>query len=176
MTNAKKSFVLYFDMYDHISRLSVDQRGELLSALFEYAHREAVERGSGASVPDEHPAMTPETRMAFSFIALVIFRDTDKWQEKRERYQQAANARHADQSHSPSEKEALFPEKRSARPSSGDLSPLLRGNLFHSDRYGGTSQEDTAPRPRQSFAKQTPPSSAHQRTSATQAFAWYEDF
>lgn len=52
MTNAKKSFVLYFDMYDHISRLSVDQRGELLSALFEYAHREAVERGSGASVPE----------------------------------------------------------------------------------------------------------------------------
>jgi len=176
MTNAKKSFVLYFDMYDHISRLSVDQRGELLSALFEYAHREAVERGSGASVPDEHPAMTPETRMAFSFIALVIFRDTDKWREKRERYQQAANARHADQSHSTPEKASLFPEKRSARPSSGDLSPLLRGDLFHSDRYGGTSQEDTAPRPRQSSPEQNLPTSPHQRTPPGEAFAWYKDF
>ena len=176
MTNAKKSFVLYFDMYDHISRLSVDQRGELLSALFEYAHREAVERGSGASVPDEHPAMTPETRMAFSFIALVIFRDTDKWREKRERYQQAANARHADQSHSFPEKASLFREKRSARPSSGGLSPLLRGNLSHSGKYGGTPQEDTAPRPRQSFPEQNLPSSSHQRTPAGEAFAWYEDF
>ena len=33
----KKSFVLYFDAYPCLEWLPADQRGELFSALFEYA-------------------------------------------------------------------------------------------------------------------------------------------
>ena len=37
----KKSFVLYFDMHRSIRELSADQRGELLSELFEFAEQAA---------------------------------------------------------------------------------------------------------------------------------------
>ena len=88
---SKKSFVLYFDAYRCLIQLPMDQRGELITALFEYA-REAAERP--AAEPGEllarHPAMTAETWMAFSFLAETIRRDTEKWREKHTRYAQAA--------------------------------------------------------------------------------------
>lgn len=37
--------------------------------------------------------MTPETRMAFGFIAETIRRDTVRWREKHQRYQTAARRR-----------------------------------------------------------------------------------
>lgn len=37
--------------------------------------------------------MQEATRMAFAFIAETIRRDTEKWQEKQNRYQKAASER-----------------------------------------------------------------------------------
>ena len=88
---SKKSFVLYFDAYRCLIQLPMDQRGELITALFEYA-REAAERPEAepGELLARHPAMTAETWMAFSFLAETIRRDTEKWREKHMRYAQAA--------------------------------------------------------------------------------------
>lgn len=94
----KKSFVLYFDMYPSVRCLPSDQKGELLSALFEYAAAEAEEDNpdNKASVLARHPCMDSGTRMAFSFIAETIHRDTVKWREKQVRYRIAAEKRWAE--------------------------------------------------------------------------------
>ena len=86
----KKSFVLYFDAYPCLVQLPMDQRGELITALFEYAREAAEGDGNPARVMGRHPDMLPDTRMAFSFLAETIRRDTEKWREKHERYAQAA--------------------------------------------------------------------------------------
>ncbi len=89
----KKSFLLYFDMYPRIAALPPEQRGALLSALFEYADAEKTAAGSGDRVLEDHPDMTPETQMAFGFMKETIHRDTEKWREKHQRYQNAARRR-----------------------------------------------------------------------------------
>ena len=89
----KKSFVLYFDAYPCLEWLPADQRGELFSALFEYARETAEGRMEMGPVLERHPDMTPVTRMAFAFIGETIRRDTEKWREKHERYRQAAQQR-----------------------------------------------------------------------------------
>ena len=89
----KKSFVLYFDAYPCLEWLPADQRGELFSALFEYARETAEGRMEMGPVLERHPDMTPVTRMAFAFIGETIRRDTEKWREKHERYAKAARRR-----------------------------------------------------------------------------------
>lgn len=87
---AKKSFMLYFDMDTALSALSDQQRGILLSVLFEYA---AGDGGPGERTLSRYAELEPEARMAFLFIAKTIHRDTEKWRQKQERYQQAAQKR-----------------------------------------------------------------------------------
>ena len=91
----KKSFVLYFDMYPNVRSLPLDQKGELFSAVFEYAAEEAEgdDLRNKEMVLARHPCMDGGTRMAFSFIAEAIHRDTVKWRQKQERYQKAAEKR-----------------------------------------------------------------------------------
>jgi len=89
----KKSFLLYFDMYPSICVLPPEQKGYLFSALFEYADAAWKENCSKESVLERFPQMSDSARMAYSFIAEAIQRDTDKWREKQARYQQAAVAR-----------------------------------------------------------------------------------
>ena len=94
MTGEKKGFVLYFEMYTSIAVLPAEQRGELLSAMYEYAQEVVKREVPMEEVIQRHPQMTVETQMAFRFIAESIRRDTEKWREKHERYSQAAKARH----------------------------------------------------------------------------------
>ena len=89
----KKSFLLYFDMYPSIRGLLPEQRGYLLSALFEFADAAWRENGSRESVLERFPQMSEAARMAYSFIAEAIQRDTEKWREKQARYQKAAAER-----------------------------------------------------------------------------------
>ena len=89
----KKSFVLYFDMLDSVRRLSCDQAGYLFLALFEYARAAAEEDWDREAVLARFPDMEPAARMAFSFMAEAIRRDTEKWLAKHERYRQAAITR-----------------------------------------------------------------------------------
>ena len=85
MTGEKKGFVLYFDMYTSIAVLPAEQRGELLSAMYEYAQEVVKREVPMEEVIQRHPQMTVETQMAFRFIAESIRRDTEKWREKHER-------------------------------------------------------------------------------------------
>ena len=89
----KKSFMLYFDNYPSIATLPADQRGELLVLLYRYAM--AAEEGSAdpEEFADQFPNLTPETRMAYRFLAETIRRDTEKWVAKQRHYQSAAMRR-----------------------------------------------------------------------------------
>ena len=89
----KKSFMLYFDNYPSIAGLPADQRGELLVLLYRYAM--AAEEGSAdpEEFADQFPDLTPETRMAYRFLAETIRRDTEKWVAKQRHYQSAAMRR-----------------------------------------------------------------------------------
>ena len=88
--NEKKSFVLYFDAFENIAPLPLEQKGELLAALFQYAMDAAAGTGTPEGELARHPGMSPDTRMAFSFIAGTIRRDTEKWHAKHRRYRDAA--------------------------------------------------------------------------------------
>ena len=88
--SVKQSFVLYFDAYPNIAELPAEQRGELFSALFEYAMDAAAGAGSMAEVLARHPDMGLEARMAFHFMGRTVQRDTDKWRAKHQRYREAA--------------------------------------------------------------------------------------
>lgn len=66
-------FMLYFDYREHLDLLTDEERGRLLTALFEYAEHGTVPELSGAS------------KMAFSFIRSQIDRDFARYQERCER-------------------------------------------------------------------------------------------
>ena len=66
---AKKAFVLYLDYEEHISLLSDEQCGVLLKAI--YAHE------TGKDIPK----MDGMVKMAFSFIAAQLDRDSQKYEK-----------------------------------------------------------------------------------------------
>ena len=71
--------------------LSPEQRGWLLTAIYAYAQQlsqeeAAVQAGELAimeAVADSIPELEDQTRMAFSFVASSIYRDTLKWYAQR---------------------------------------------------------------------------------------------
>lgn len=76
----KKSFLIYFDNYPMVQGLPPEQRGWLLTALFEYGM--AAGEPDGRSIPEileAFPAMTEETKMACLFMCSNIQRDTQRW-------------------------------------------------------------------------------------------------
>lgn len=89
----KKSFVLYFDAYPSIQVLPVEQKGMLLTLLFQFA-RETEETGvDPLTFLDGQTDLTAETQVAFCFLAETIRRDTERWKAKQQRYQAAAARR-----------------------------------------------------------------------------------
>ena len=76
----KTSFLIYFDNYPMVQGLPPEQRGWLLTALFEYGM--AAGEPDGRSIPEileAFPAMTEETKMACLFMCSNIQRDTQRW-------------------------------------------------------------------------------------------------
>lgn len=65
----KKSFVIYADYLRHIELLSMEQRGELLTAILTYADSGEARELDGM------------TSMAFSFIKAQMDRDQEKWEQ-----------------------------------------------------------------------------------------------
>ena len=63
----KKGFVLYIDTYDLIKKLSQEEKGNLLDAVFDYASTGKV------------AILNPVTDMVFSSIKLYLDRDNEKW-------------------------------------------------------------------------------------------------
>lgn len=68
----KNSFVLYTDYRQHTALLSVEEKAQLLDAIFAYAAGEEVE-------------LTGMALMAFSFIKAQMDRDNAKYEEKCEK-------------------------------------------------------------------------------------------
>ncbi len=65
----KKSFVLYNDYQQHIDRLTDEQAGKLFKAIFDYVNTGTIALLEG------------QADMAFSFIALQLDRDVEKYEE-----------------------------------------------------------------------------------------------
>ena len=85
MTHSKRGFVLYFDNIEMINALAPDQRGLLLSALFDYAAR--VWRDTTVCAEEIlllYPQMEPPAQMAMRYLASGILRDTNRWLSRRE--------------------------------------------------------------------------------------------
>ena len=83
--NDKKGFLLYFDSWPMVRDLPAEQRGLLLTALYEYAQQvSAGEEGSMEEVLEGCPDMTSQTCMACRFIGTYILRDTQRWLSQRQ--------------------------------------------------------------------------------------------
>ena len=70
----KKSFVLYYDMFEQMKLLDAEQRGELLFAIFEYECTGEV-----------NAELCPMSRLAFSFIRATLDRDRAEYEKRCEK-------------------------------------------------------------------------------------------
>lgn len=91
----KKSFILYFDSAPCLEELSMEQRGLLFTALMDYA-QEVLEGTPPEAFLERYTALQPPGRVAFRFMAESIRRDTEKWLQKHNNYQEAAARRAAE--------------------------------------------------------------------------------
>lgn len=73
MKTEKKSFVLYHDIREPLELLTMEQRGELFTAILDYSESGSL------------PAFTGELQMAFAFIRSALDRDAAAWEVKREK-------------------------------------------------------------------------------------------
>ena len=89
----KKSFMLYFDNFNSIAALPAEQRGELLLLLYRYAIAADKAPIDPEEMLEQYPLLNDAGRMAYSFLAETIRRDTEKWKDKQRRYQAAAARR-----------------------------------------------------------------------------------
>ena len=64
-----KGFLLYPDMFDMIDMLTMEERGQLLTAIYHYK--------MGYSLPK----MELHVQMAFGFIRNALDRDSEKYEE-----------------------------------------------------------------------------------------------
>lgn len=80
--NEKKSFMLYFNHFDVVCRLPVDQRGLLLTALYDFARQEALDPRPLEEVLARYPDMSGECVVTATFMAQLIRIDTEKWRKR----------------------------------------------------------------------------------------------
>ena len=63
------SFILYTDVYDSIKDLPLEDKGQLLDAIFIYV------------INEEEIALSPTTKIAFSFIKRSLARNLTRWKK-----------------------------------------------------------------------------------------------
>lgn len=69
----KKSFILFTDVYESITELSLEEKGQLLDAIYSYAiHKKTT-------------SLSPVAKMAFTFIKREMDRNKEKWEQIRQR-------------------------------------------------------------------------------------------
>jgi len=83
MEMKKNTVLLHLDIDKSVAKLSMEQRGIILTAIF--AH------GCGKDLPD----MDEVTDMAWSFIRTQIDRENERWKHRAEKNKAAAEARWA---------------------------------------------------------------------------------
>lgn len=91
--DAKKSFMIYFDAIPAISALESAQRGELFSALCDYALRASREPIDPTVCLGDYPALGTSAQMIFLFMAGCVARDTSRWKEAQQRRRKYALSR-----------------------------------------------------------------------------------
>ena len=150
MTHSKRGFVLYFDNIEMINALAPDQRGLLLSALFDYAAR--VWRDTTVCAEEIlvlYPQMEPPAQMAMRYLASGILRDTNRWLSRREaraqRKQEQSAAASASASSAPAAQPARTAPAQAARSSPAAARPSRRDQWFP----GATSEADSLRRSRE---------------------------
>lgn len=150
MTHSKRGFVLYFDNIEMINALAPDQRGLLLSALFDYAAR--VWRDTTVCAEEIlvlYPQMEPPAQMAMRYLASGILRDTNRWLSRREaraqRKQEQSAAASASASAAPAVQPARTAPAQAARSSPAAARPSRRDQWFP----GATSEADSLRRSRE---------------------------
>ena len=79
MCEGKKSFVLYHDIREPLNLLTDEERGKLFLALLDYSEFAAIPNFSGS------------LQMAFVFIRTALDRDTEAWNDKREKRRAAGS-------------------------------------------------------------------------------------
>lgn len=79
MCEGKKSFVLYHDIREPLNLLTDEERGKLFLALLDYSEFAALPNFSGS------------LQMAFVFIRTALDRDTEAWNDKREKRRAAGS-------------------------------------------------------------------------------------
>jgi hypothetical protein len=78
----KENVILYFQQYEAIKHLSLEDKGRLLDAIFSYA-----------IIGELTNDLPPLVEMAFSFIRTSMDLDTAKYKQKCERNRETANMR-----------------------------------------------------------------------------------
>ena len=94
MNDEKKAFLMYSDYEEHFSLLSLEDRGTLITAIFEYNRTRVM------------PELQGMVKMAFSFIKLVLDRDANKWDEKKVKRSEAGKKGGAPKGNSNAQKQA----------------------------------------------------------------------
>ena len=96
MDNQKKSFVLYLDNWPELELLDMEQRGMVLTAVFEFAARlSAGEQADFFGTMKTCPQLSEGGRMACGFLCATLERDHLKWlhrKQARQRREEAARS------------------------------------------------------------------------------------
>lgn len=78
--NEKKSFLLYLDNWEVVQALTMEQRGWVLTALYEYAMELGVSDAREVwEFLERYPQMDAAAKVACAFMCAAIARDTRKW-------------------------------------------------------------------------------------------------
>ena len=111
----KNSFVMYTEYLKHIQKMSMEQRGELFTAILCYA------------AGDEVPELDAAADMAFSFIRERMDRDNSVYMEKVEKRREAGKLGGRPKTNGFSEKQEKA--KKANRKRDGNV--LLTGECNH---------------------------------------------
>ena len=85
MDNTKKSFVLYLDNWPELEWLDMEQRGLVLTVVFDYAAQlSAGERANYFATMDKYPRLNDGGRMACGFLCATLDRDHLKWLHRKQ--------------------------------------------------------------------------------------------
>lgn len=85
MDNAKKSFVLYLDNWPELEWLDMEQRGLVLTVVFDYAAQLASGKGADYfAAIEKYPQLNDGGSMACGFLCATLERDHLKWLHRKQ--------------------------------------------------------------------------------------------
>ena len=128
---AKGSFILYYEYYEHLKDLSLEEKGKIFEAIFEY------------ELTGKTPVLTPVLKMAFSFIKEDIDINANKWEQTKSRRSEAG-------------KLGGLAKASNAKQSLANLAVNVNENVnvnVNDNNIGHFSDEKAKPTPKKNFIK-----------------------